>query len=155
MDSLPATFALYGLGAGALTLSLVKLKTRLDLSQAKHWSLPGHARVSRRIASLVPHYEYDEHRFFRADGPPEEIAVCRHAGFARLAALYRTRFAETLRRTEEAADGISDLQFTARYRVPFQFSRIVRQNLRVGAFLQSSDGVTVTDLDGNTFYGLT
>jgi glutamate-1-semialdehyde 2,1-aminomutase len=57
--------------------------------------------------------------------------------------------------TREAAAGISDLQFTAAYRVPFQYSRIVRQNLPTGSFLRSSSGVTVTDLDGNVFYDLT
>jgi glutamate-1-semialdehyde 2,1-aminomutase len=155
MDSLHATYALYGLGAAALTVSLAKLKTRLDLSQAKHRSLAGHARMSRRLASLIPFYEYDEHRFFRADHPPEEIAERRCAAFARLAELYRTRYAATLRQTAEVADTISDLHFTERYRVPFQFSRIVREHLRTGAFLQSSAGVTVTDLDGNVFYDLT
>ena len=50
---------------------------------------------------------------------------------------------------------MSDLQFTARYRVPFQFSRMVREHLQGGAFLQSSSGTTVTDLDGNRFYDLT
>src|SRR5262249_40548783 len=99
--------------------------------------------------------EYDEHRFFRADGAPEEIAMRRRAAFARLAALYRTRYAETARLTAAATDGISDLQFTERYRVPFQFSRMVREHLPTGAFLQSSAGVTVTDLDGNVFYDLT
>jgi glutamate-1-semialdehyde 2,1-aminomutase len=39
--------------------------------------------------------------------------------------------------------------------VPFQFSRIVREHLSVGAFVQSSSGVTLTDLDGNRFYDLT
>jgi glutamate-1-semialdehyde 2,1-aminomutase len=39
--------------------------------------------------------------------------------------------------------------------VPFQFSRIVRDNLKGGSFLQSSHGVMVTDLDGNSFYDLT
>ena len=53
------------------------------------------------------------------------------------------------------AGGVSDLQFTDAYRVPFQYSRIVRQHLPLGSFLQSSGGVTVTDLDGNTFYDLT
>jgi glutamate-1-semialdehyde 2,1-aminomutase len=155
MDSLPATFALYGLGAAALTVSLAGLRRRLQLSQAKHRSLPGHARLARRIAWLVPFYEYDEHRFFRADHPPEEIAARRRAGFARLTAVFRTRYAETVRHADGAAHAISDLQFTERYRVPFQFGRIVRANLSVGAFLQSSAGVTVTDLDGNTFYDLT
>ena len=44
---------------------------------------------------------------------------------------------------------MSDLQFTGAYRVPFQYSRFVRQHLKAGAFVQSSAGVTVTDLDGN------
>jgi hypothetical protein len=69
--------------------------------------------------------------------------------------LYRTRYAETARPTAEATEAISDLQFTERYRVPFQFSRLVREHLPTGAFLQSSAGVTVTDLDGNVFYDLT
>ena len=31
--------------------------------------------MARRFASLVPFYEYDESRFFRADGAPEEVAA--------------------------------------------------------------------------------
>ena len=67
--------ALYAVGAAALATSLLKLKTRLRLSHANHRSLGGHARLARRIASLVPFYAYDEARFFRADDPPEEIAA--------------------------------------------------------------------------------
>src|ERR1700730_13257161 len=85
------TLALYALGAAAVTTSLAKLKTRLELSKAKHRSLTGHARRRRRIASLVPFYEYDEARFFRSDDPPEEIAGRRRAAFMRLASLYRAR----------------------------------------------------------------
>ncbi len=58
------TLALYGAGGAALATSLVKLRRRLDLSQAKHKSLAGHARLSRRLAGLVPFYDYDEERFF-------------------------------------------------------------------------------------------
>src|SRR5206468_3442067 len=50
---------------------------------------------------------------------------------------------------------VSDLQFTSRYRVPFQFSRFVRQHFKLGVFLESSSGVMVTDMDGNRFYDLT
>ncbi len=57
--------------------------------------------------------------------------------------------------TLQAAERISDLQFTETYRVPFQYSRLVREHLGAGAFMQSSAGVTVTDLDGNVFYDLT
>jgi glutamate-1-semialdehyde 2,1-aminomutase len=48
------TLAFSGLGAAALATSLVKLRRRLELSRAKHKSLTGHARMSRRVASLVP-----------------------------------------------------------------------------------------------------
>jgi glutamate-1-semialdehyde 2,1-aminomutase len=47
------------------------------------------------------------------------------------------------------------MQFTAAYRVPFQFSRHVREHFKGGSFLQSSSGPTVTDLDGNRFYDVT
>jgi glutamate-1-semialdehyde 2,1-aminomutase len=149
-----ATSILYWLSAGALALSLGRLKRRLELSRAKHRSLAGHPRLARRLAALLPFYEFDEARFFSSDDAPAEIAARRRAGFMRLAALYAERFKETLRLSAEVMDGISDLQFTGAYRVPFQYSKFVRRHLRVGAFLQSSSGVTVTDLDGNRFYDL-
>ncbi|TPV98382.1 MAG: Glutamate-1-semialdehyde 2,1-aminomutase [Beijerinckiaceae bacterium] len=155
MESWLVLFTLYALGVAGLIASLAKLKTRLELSKAKHWSLSGHARMARRIASLIPLYEYDETHFFRSDAPPDEIAARRRAGFLRLSKLYHGRFPETLRLTTKVKDGISDLQFTEAYRVPFQFNGFVRQHLPVGAFVQSSCGVTVTDLDGNRFYDLT
>ncbi len=147
--------AFYGLGATALAASALTLKRRLELSKAKHGSLAGHARLARRVASLVPFYEYDEAHFFSSDGAPPEIAARRRDGFMRLAALFETRFRETNRRTAEVVDAISDLQFTEAYRVPFQYSRFVREHLKIGTFVQSSEGVTVTDLDGNRFYDLT
>src|SRR5580704_8678673 len=119
MDTGFATLAGYGIGATAAVLALLALRTRLELSLAKHPSLAGHARMSRRIAALIPFYEYDEARVFRCDDPPEEIAARRRAGFMRLAALYRERFAKTLKGTDEVADGVSDMQFTGAYRVPF------------------------------------
>jgi len=150
-----ATLAWAGLGAIALAMALPALKRRLALSLAKHRSLTGHVRMARRIAGLIPFYAYDEAQFFRCDDAPDEIAARRRAGFMRLTDLYRERFAQTIARTAEVAHGISDLQFTDAYRVPFQFSRFVRQHLKAGAFVQSSEGVTLTDLDGNHLYDLT
>jgi glutamate-1-semialdehyde 2,1-aminomutase len=142
-------------GAIILSAAVAKAKTRLDLSRAKHPSIAGHARMARRIALLIPFYEYDERQFFRSDGAPEEVAARRQDGFTRLSTLYRERFAKTSARTAEAAAGISDLQFISAYRVPFQYSRFVREHLSAGSFLESSSGVTVTDLDGNVLYDLT
>jgi glutamate-1-semialdehyde 2,1-aminomutase len=133
---------------------LPKIISRLELSKAKHRSLAGHARIARRVAKLLPFYEFDETRFFRADGAPDAVAEQRRAGFIRLAGLYARRFAKTAALTAEMQETISDLRFTGAYRVPFPFSRYVRQHLKAGSFLQCSSGVTLTDLDGNTLYDL-
>jgi glutamate-1-semialdehyde 2,1-aminomutase len=139
-------------GAAALSVPLAKAKQRIELSRAKHRSLAGHARLARRIASLIPYYEYDERQFFRSDNPPENIANRRQSGFQRLASLYRERFPQSSALTVRVAGGASDMQFTAAYRVPFQYSRHVRRNLAAGSMLDSSDGVTVRDVDGNILY---
>jgi glutamate-1-semialdehyde 2,1-aminomutase len=143
-----------GYVAGALIalIALRALWARLLLSRAKHPSLGGHARLSRRIARLVRYYEYDEARFFTADDAPAEVAAARRAGFARLSQLFAQRFAKGAALGRELARAVSDLDFTLRYRVPFQFSRRVRQYLPGGAFLESSAGVTVEDVDGNRLF---
>ncbi|MDE2136662.1 MAG: aminotransferase class III-fold pyridoxal phosphate-dependent enzyme [Gammaproteobacteria bacterium] len=142
----------YLLGALLALLALRALSARLLLSRAKHPSLAGHSRLARRAVRLIRYYDYDETRFFSADGAPAEVAAARRAGFMQLAQLYAQRFPKGAALAREVARGASDLQFTMRYRVPFQFSRLVRQYLPGGTFLESSSGVTVTDVDGNAFF---
>jgi len=142
-------------GGAAAALLLAKLKPRLELSKAKHPSLAGHARIAKKIAAHIPFYEFGEAEFFSSDRPPDEVAALRRAGFVRLSNTFRERFAKTRALTEQAKVSISDLQFTSAYRVPFQYSRMVQENLSTGVFLQTSEGVTFTDLDGNRFYDLT
>jgi glutamate-1-semialdehyde 2,1-aminomutase len=132
-----------------------KLTARLTLSRAKHRSLTGHSKMSRMVARLIPFYEFDINDFFAVDGAPKAVATQRQDGFFRLARLYEERYVKGRAMTAEAAERIADLDFTETYRVPFQFSRLVRQHLGTGAFMDSSAGVTVTDLDGNVFYDLT
>src|SRR3982074_1488721 len=132
-----------------------KLRARLALSRAKHRSLSGHAKMSRLVARLIPFYEFDISDFFRSDGAPAAVGTQRQDGFFALVRLYQERFARGRQMTLQASTRISDLQFTEAYRVPFQYSRLVREHLGTGAFVQSSAGVTVTDLDRNLFYDLT
>src|ERR1700749_888247 len=143
-------------GAVAATAAVApKVKARIELSRAKHRSLAGHSKMSRRVARLLPFYEFGIDDYFKTDGAPSDVATRRQDSFFRLAALYQERFAKSKKATAEAATQISDLQFTQAYRVPFQYSRLVRENLGAGSFLQASSGVNVTDLDGNVFYDLT
>src|SRR5262249_36105386 len=108
MDSQILTLAAYGLAAAALGAAAVKAKNRLALSRAKHASLTGHSRMARRVAGLVPFYEYDRHRFFRADDPPEDVAARRQAGFERLADIFAQRFAKTRTLSSKVREGLSD-----------------------------------------------
>src|ERR1700742_5041497 len=120
------TFLITAVGAVVLVFLFLKLKARLELSLAKHRSLTGHARMARRVASLIPFYDYDEDRFFRSGDAPDDVAGRRQDSLTRLSQLWGQRFGQTIATTRQAAEGISDLQFTAAYRVPFQFSRVMR-----------------------------
>src|SRR5882762_1018580 len=155
MDPSLPILSFAGAAVTATAAAYPKLRARLALSRAKHGSLTGHSKMSRRVARLIPFYEFDINDFFRSDGAPAEVATQRQDAFFRLAQLYRERFARSREMTLQASDKISDLQFTEVYRVPFQYSRLVREHLGTGAFVQSSAGVTVTDLDGNIFHDLT
>jgi glutamate-1-semialdehyde 2,1-aminomutase len=148
-------FALSGLALAALLATLPMAKRRLELSIAKHPSLTGHARMAQRVVRQLPGYAYDANRFFNADKAPAEAVSRRRAGMARLSALYAQRYARSLALTAQAAHGLSDLQFTGAYRVPFQFSPYLREQLKVASFVRESAGVTLTDLDGNVFHDLT
>jgi glutamate-1-semialdehyde 2,1-aminomutase len=146
------TLKWYAAGALIALYALRALWVRLLLSRAKHPSLAGHSRMARRVVRFIRHYEYDETRFFSADDAPAEVAAMRRAGFMQLAQLYAQRFPKGTALGREVARSASDLQFTQRYRVPFQFGALVRKYLPASTFLESSSGTTVTDVDGNQFF---
>ncbi len=146
--------AIAGLVAGTL-FAATKGRERVALSRAKHPGPGGHVRMAKRVAAQIPYYAHVEEHFFHADDCDAATAARRRAGFERLAALYARRFPKTLALTAETRTGLSDLQFTGRYRVPFPFAAMVREHLPVGAFMARADGAWLTDLDGNRFIDLT
>src|SRR3954471_11407597 len=113
MNMTPANLVLIVLAALALAWLMSKAKRRLELSRAKHRSLAGHSKWSRRLARLIPFYEYSETEIFSVDGAPAEIAAKRREGFMRLAALFNQRFAKTAAATAAIASGVPDMQFTS------------------------------------------
>ena len=143
------------LALGALAWVFPKAKQRLELSRAKHRSLAGHSRIAKRIAGLLPGYNYDETVFFNSDGASSAVVERRRDGFFKLAALYAARFPQSVAMTASAREIISDMQFTGRYRVPYQYSDFLSRHIKSGSFIKASQGVTVTDLDDNVFYDLT
>ncbi|WP_425909725.1 aminotransferase class III-fold pyridoxal phosphate-dependent enzyme [Nitrobacter sp. TKz-YC02] len=154
MDLPLPILALSAAAVAGAAVAFPKLNARLALSRAKHRSLTGHSKLSKTVARLLPFYEFDNNDFFGSDGAPREVVKQRREAFFRLARLYEERYAKGRQLTAEASSQISDLRFTETYRVPFQYSRMVREHLSTSAFMQSSCGVTVTDVDGNVSYDL-
>jgi glutamate-1-semialdehyde 2,1-aminomutase len=149
------TLGLAAAGA-ALTVKLAhSVVHRLNLSAAKHPSLGGHSRMAKRVTKLLPGYAYNENEFFNSDGAPHPVAQQRRNALIRLGESLAQRCPKTLALTQEARQGLPDLQFTGAYRVPYQFSPLLRQHIQIGAFYQTAEGVMLTDLDGNRYHDLT
>jgi len=135
--------------------ALRKVQVRLRLSRAKHPSLRGHSKMSRRIAKLIPFYEYREDQFFSSDGAPDNVIQQRYNGFIRLKDLFAKKSPNSVAMSEELESSISDVLFTNAYRVPFQYRNYIRDNLKLGTLVEESTGTQVKDLDGNWSYDLT
>ena len=103
----------------------------------------------------MPGWSYNEDQFFACDDAPPQVQKLRRAGFDKLAGVLNWRHPRSVALTKEARERISDLQFTAAYRVPFQYSKYVRDRFSLGAFWESAQGTVVRDLDGNDFIDLT
>jgi len=148
------TLGLYATGALALALLVTWLPARLRRSRAKHRSLAGHSRISRRLAALVPFYSYGEQEFFASDGAPADVATTRRAALERLARDYRERHPRALALGERLEPSVSDVAFTNAYRVPFQYRDYLRERLKVASFVEESADVRLRDHDGNWSYDL-
>ena len=101
MDSNLSILANASMLAGAAlaaAIVLPKAGARLALSRAKHRSLAGHSKMSRRVARLIPFYEFEIGDFFQSDGAPAAVADRRRDGFFRLAQIYAQRFPKDSRR---------------------------------------------------------
>jgi len=134
---------------------LWKAYIRLRLSLAKHPSLAGHSKMARRIAKIIPSYSFDEKNFFSADRAPKHIEDKRKQGFDKLARELSDRAPITIEKSSELEESISDISFTSSYRVPFQFSKFIKNNIKLGSLVCESKGTQIKDLDENWSYDLT
>ena len=152
--ALGESLLLYGLGAGAAAaFGLPALKSRLELSRAKHRSLAGHARLARRVAALVPGYAHGEDRFFSVDGAPaEDRAPPRRIRAALCPLSHAVRAHAGGDREREGSPVRSSIHRRLSGPVPVQ--RACAPAPPVGAFLAESAGPILEDLDGNRFYDL-
>lgn len=110
--------------------------------------------MAQRVARLLPGYRFDEQSFFRADECDSAIELARRSAFYNMSGRFAKRYAKSIEATERAKQSLADLQFISNYRVPFQFSDLVKRHLKIGSVVANSHDVFIEDLDGNIFYDL-
>lgn len=133
--------------AALVAFAIRKIYIRLQLSRAKHPSLRGHAKWSRRIAKLIPFFEYGEEKFFCSDNAPADIAKKRKDALARLVNKTRQQSPETIAYSASLEDSISDVRFTTAYRIPFPYRNFVARELKLGSIADETSGVKIKDID--------
>ena len=131
---------------------LRKILIRLQLSRAKHPSLNGHSKMSRRLARLTRFFDYGPERYFSSDLAPEDVAGKRRAAMERLRQRLAAKAPETLRYSRSLESAISDVQFTSHYRVPFPFRSLLPAEFKYGSIVTQTHGTQLQDLDGNWKY---
>lgn len=144
--------SVYAAAAIAGLLLSRKLSKRLALSLAKHPSLRGHSKWSRRIARQVSYFEYTADRFFSSDLAPAEIAGQRRQGMERLRRRLGETSPSTLHYGQSLENSISDVQFTSHYRVPFPYRAELPREFKYGSVVTETRGTQIRDLDGNWRY---
>jgi glutamate-1-semialdehyde 2,1-aminomutase len=141
-------------GALAAVAIALALRSRLKLSAAKHPSLAGHPRIARWLAKRMPRLRYDPDDALRCDGAPDAVVGSRIEGLRRLRATFASRYARSLALSSAGREALSDLRFTSTYRSPLPYASLTEGPLRAGAFVASTSGVCITDVDGNVAYDL-
>lgn len=92
--------------------------------------------------------------FFISDAAPDFVARRRCEGLEQLRRQAREACPIAARMNEALEDGVSDVRFTAAYRVPFPYRNQVPKELRHGSIVEETRGVRVKDIDGNWRYDL-
>lgn len=146
--------ALYIGLATLLYLAFTKARHRLRLSKAKHPSLRGHAKISRRVAKHVPFYQYTDKQVISCDGADEATISTRRRSLSNLTEKLNLHFAKANALSAQIKSSVSDMQFTDAYRMPFQFRDFGRRHLPCANFAVASEGVRIRDIDGHWTHDL-
>jgi glutamate-1-semialdehyde 2,1-aminomutase len=140
-------------GAAAVWLSWRWRQWR-RLARARSSSPLAHPRLALWVSKVIPFYEYSEDHFFRSDGAPDEVARQRRTGFQRLSQRLRANADRSLGFTDQLTGAVSEVEFSAHYRVPFPYRSYVMKHLPIASVAAESSGARIRDLDGNWSFDL-
>src|SRR6266850_3303622 len=105
--------------------------------------------LSRRLSNWVKARDYTEEEFFRADGAAGPWVERRKQALDQLAALLQTQHQQSIAWAKALCDSFSDLRFTDANRVPFPFTRVMREKFNLCSVVTASKGPRLQTLDGH------
>jgi len=105
--------------------------------------------VSRGLSKWIKARDYSDDEFVRADGAGARWIELRERAIDRLAGVLQTNGAKSIAWGNEIRESFSDLRFTDANRVPFPFTRLMREKFNLCSVVTASDGPKLRDLDGN------
>jgi glutamate-1-semialdehyde 2,1-aminomutase len=108
--------------------------------------------MARRVARLVPSFDYKESKFYNSDGAPPEIARLRRNATSGLRKKFVSTISQTLAFSASLEDSVSDVKFTNTYRVPFPYRKHLAKEFKYVPIAVETIGTQVRDLDGNLKY---
>lgn len=135
-------------------ITSTRIQKRWILSKAKHPSLRGHSKWSRRIAKKIPFFHYDHKQFFSSDGAPSAISAKREKALDILQKQTSLQNSQSLKHFNLLENSVSDVRFTSNYRVPFPYRTILPEVFKSGVLVTETKGVKIKDIDGNWRYDL-
>ena len=80
--------------------------------------------MSKRVARLIPFYEYQDNEIFGVDGAPESLQQQRRTAFYKLSHFFQENCPQSLIKSEEMEGQVSDVDFTQYYRPISRFQNI-------------------------------
>jgi len=104
--------------------------------------------MSRVLSNWIKARSYSEDKFLRADGAGDPWIEQRRKALDGLAEVIRTKDTKSIAWATELRESLSDLRFTDANRVPFPFSRVMREKFTLSSAVTASAGPHLRDLDG-------
>ena len=92
--------------------------------------------------------------FFVSDAAPDSVGRTRREGLEGLRCEARAACPVAARMNDVLEESVSDVRFTAAYRVPFPYRNRIPKELRYGSIVEETRGVRIRDVDGNWRYDL-
>jgi glutamate-1-semialdehyde 2,1-aminomutase len=137
--------------AGLIVLTLLSiLSFRKAVTAFLTWkALAVTPTLSRYLSRWVKARDYSDDEFMRADGAIDRWVQLRKLALNRLADAFQAQCAKSIAWGNEVRESFSDLRFTDANRVPFPFTRLMREKFDLCSVVTASNGPKLRDLDGN------